>query len=120
MINCLIVGLGGAIGAILRYLISLFQSSKTTFPYATLVTNLIGALIIGVVAGLVLNGNINEKLTLFLKVGICGGFTTFSSFALESNNMITSGKTIESMIYIIISIIGCIMFVTIDEILVKR
>jgi len=73
----LFVALGGALGSVLRYTISLIPC-KTDFPFITLITNFIGALAIGFVIGIV-----NEKspnALLFWKTGVCGGFTTFSTF----------------------------------------
>ena len=117
MINCIYVGLGGFIGSILRYLISLIPlNENNSFPYKTLITNIIGAFIIGVIAALALkNKNINPRLVLFLKTGLCGGFTTFSTFALESYNLFSTGKIIASIIYIILSVTLCILMVLLAD-----
>ena len=83
----LAVALGGALGAVGRYGISLI-SLKTVFPYLTLVTNIIGAIVIGIVVGIVSNkGDVSPNTVLFWKTGVCGGFTTFSTFSLESLNL---------------------------------
>ena len=66
------VGLGGAVGAMLRYAVSLLPY-KGTFPVLTLVTNLLGALAIGVIAGMAARRQAPEGLVLFLKTGVCGG-----------------------------------------------
>lgn len=106
IINCCIIGAGGAIGAVLRYLLSLSSiQGRGGFPFATLLTNILGAFLIGLIAGAAVHGHqIDDRLSLFLRVGVCGGFTTFSTFALESSNMMLSGKTLLAAVYMICSI----------------
>lgn len=106
----LIVGLGGAIGAIFRYIISLIPI-KTEFPFLTFITNFLGALLIGVVLGLAEQKNLSQNLILFIKVGICGGFTTFSTFAAESLGLINKENYFIGAIYICLSICVCIFSV---------
>ena len=81
MTNCIAVGLGGFIGATLRYLVGLIPVCETTlFPVKTFFINIAGCIAIALVAMLASKGSIsNPKFTLFLKTGICGGFTTFST-----------------------------------------
>ena len=83
MLNCVIVGLGGFIGAVLRYLIGFIPiKNPDSFPINTFIINILGALIIGIIAFTAAkNQNLDAKLILFLKVGICGGFTTFFIFS---------------------------------------
>ena len=78
------VAFGGALGAMGRYAISLIPT-KTEFPVLTLLTNLLGALLIGAITGIVAkNDRISANAILFWKTGVCGGFTTFSTFSLEA------------------------------------
>lgn len=92
MINCIIVGLGGFLGAVLRYLIGLLPVNiQNGFPVKTLGINIVGAFVIGLVVALGAKKEWNPQLILFLKVGLCGGFTTFSSFALETSQLIEQG-----------------------------
>lgn len=87
----LIVGAGGFIGSIMRYLVQFFveKGLSSTFPWGTLIANVAGSLIIGMVFGLAEKGNLlSAEWRIFLAVGICGGFTTFSSFAYNNLNMI--------------------------------
>ena len=79
MIKCLCVGLGGAVGAMLRYLIGLVPvGASNGFPVKTLLINILGAFVIGVLAVLGDKHSLPPLLVLTLKTGVCGGFTTFS------------------------------------------
>jgi fluoride exporter len=103
--NLLLVGLGGGIGSMLRYGTSLLIKPKL-FPFATLSVNIIGCFIIGLVfAFSIKEEGISDSWKLFLATGICGGFTTFSAFSLESMGLLQSGKTGLALTYIIVSIL---------------
>lgn len=89
-----IVGAGGFIGSVMRYLVQLWveRGMSSTFPWGTFVANIAGSFIIGVVFALAQKGNLmNAEWRLFLAVGICGGFTTFSSFAYNNLTMLKDG-----------------------------
>jgi len=86
-----IVGAGGFIGSVMRYLVQIFveKGMSTTFPWGTFVANIAGSFIIGIVFALAQKGNIlSSEWRMFLAVGVCGGFTTFSSFAYNNLNML--------------------------------
>ncbi len=118
--NFLYVALGGALGAVLRYLISLLPY-KGSFPILTLVTNLLGAFIIGIVVGVAEeNSKVNSNLILFLKTGFCGGFTTFSTFSLETFNLWNSKKYGLSATYAMLSLLLCLVGVMCGKLLVKK
>lgn len=104
----LFVGLGGAVGAMLRYAISLIPY-KGGFPLMTFVTNILGALLIGFIVGYASKRNVNDSLMLFLKTGLCGGFTTFSTFSLEAYNLFVSGSKILAVCYAGLSAVCCII-----------
>ena len=90
----LIVGSGGFIGSVMRYLVQIFveKGLSSTFPWGTFVANIAGSFIIGVVFALAQKGNLlSVEWRLFLAVGICGGFTTFSSFAYNNLIMLKDG-----------------------------
>ena len=86
----IIVGTGGFIGSVMRYLLQVFIENKllSTFPLATMIANIIGSFIIGVVFALAEKSLMNSDWRIFMSVGICGGFTTFSAFAFNNFNMI--------------------------------
>lgn len=109
MISFVWVALGGAIGAMCRYAISLIPV-KTTFPVLTLITNIAGAILIGFIVGSFADKeDVSENLVLFLKTGVCGGFTTFSTFSLEAFNLLESKQYVEGSIYVALSVIFCII-----------
>jgi len=105
IVKLCMVALGGAVGALARYLISLLPYHGG-FPLLTLATNLIGALVIGIVVGL--SDDMSENGTLFLKTGICGGFTTFSTFSLETLTLLESGRTGLGVLYAAASLLLCV------------
>lgn len=106
MSDCLLIGAGGALGAILRYLIGLLPVSPSNgFPVKTFLINIAGAFVIGAVAALAAKNAINPKLVTFLKVGVCGGFTTFSSFALETEQLMEKGQGGAALAYVAASIV---------------
>ena len=87
----LLVGSGGFIGSVMRYLVQYYmeKSLTTLFPWGTLIANVTGSFIIGIIFALAEEGNLmNAEWRIFLAVGVCGGFTTFSSFAYNNFTMI--------------------------------
>lgn len=101
----LFVALGGALGAVLRYAISLIPC-RTVFPILTLIINIIGALAIGFIVGIVSEKSPNTLL--FWKTGMCGGFTTFSTFSLEAFSMFEKKEFVLGGLYIILSVCLCL------------
>ncbi|MCR5217056.1 MAG: fluoride efflux transporter CrcB [Treponema sp.] len=116
--NCLIVTLGGGLGACARYLIGLIPLKEAfTFPVKTLLINLLGCFVIGLIAALASKtSSLSPKTVLFIKTGICGGFTTFSTFALESEGLIKSGHLGLALLYVALSLAGGIALVLAGQI----
>lgn len=106
MLNCIFVGIGGFLGAVLRYLASFIPvKNPQGFPIVTLIINILGSLCIGLIAfWMSKSSNIDSRLILFLKVGICGGFTTFSTFSLETGELVKSGHIMLAILYIALSV----------------
>jgi len=118
--NVIIVGLGGALGAICRYLITLLPiNPENGFPMKTFLINVIGSFVIGLVAALAAKNALNPRAVIFLKVGICGGFTTFSSLALETEGLLKKGSTGIAMLYVILSLVCGVLAVFAAERLIE-
>jgi CrcB protein len=107
------VALGGGIGAVLRYQLGrgmthwLGVQAVTAFPWATLATNVIGSLAMGLLAGLLArHGQGGEHWRLLAGVGLLGGFTTFSAFSLEMMMLIERGQAAQAFIYAAISVLA--------------
>ena len=100
--NILIVGLGGMLGSILRYLAYVFFGSHS-FPLVTLLINILGSFMIGMISGLALKNVSFGEWRLFLITGVCGGFTTFSTFSMESFQLLQQNRNIAALIYILSS-----------------
>lgn len=107
MAECLLVGIGGFIGSVCRYLIGLIPLSPSNgFPVKTLVINVAGAFAIGLIAAAAAkNADISPRIVLLLKTGICGGFTTFSTFALEISDLVRGGSWAAAAAYMLLSLI---------------
>ena len=114
MSSFLAVGLGGALGAMGRYGISLLPL-KSAFPWLTLLTNVLGALVIGVVVGVTADNAASPNTVLFWKTGVCGGFTTFSTFSLETVTLLSDGKSGLAAAYVALSVVLCLLGVVLGQ-----
>ena len=108
MKHLLLVGLGGFIGSVARFLVSKLNLSWHFFsiPMGTLTVNVLGSFIIGILVGISVKSDlISTDLRLFLMVGFCGGFTTFSSFSSENLMLMQNGQVVTVLIYTALSIL---------------
>ena len=117
----ILIFLGGGLGSVLRYVISkYFNAFDTGIPYGTFLVNVLGSLFIGILLGLSLKNNVlSHNQTLFLAVGFCGGFTTFSTFVFESTELLESADYFNLAFYLIGSIILGISAIFLGLYLVK-
>jgi len=105
MLKFLLIGLGGAIGAVARYIVSGidYKWSFGIFPVSTLIVNLSGSFVIGFLWGLFEVFAVSSNMRMFIFIGILGGFTTFSTFALENFNLLKDGERNIAFLNILIS-----------------
>ncbi|NOY05567.1 MAG: fluoride efflux transporter CrcB [Chlorobi bacterium] len=109
MVNILIIGIGGFLGAISRYFVSSWSQNLpklATFPVGTLVVNITGCLAIGIIFGLVESRNVfNPETRLFLLIGFLGSFTTFSTFGFETFSFFQDGQIGAALLNIALNLI---------------
>ena len=121
MKNVLLVFLGGGLGSSLRYLISKYLNQlENSIALGTFTVNILGSLLIGIIMGFALkNDTHSSTLTLLVATGFCGGFTTFSAFALENYQLLKTGDITNFIAYTLGSIALGILAVFIGIWLVK-
>lgn len=110
LLQCLMVALGGGLGAVLRFGISfLLPVPPGTFPYATFLINALGCLLAGILWG-VFDQSVGKGSTLHLLLitGFCGGFTTFSTFSLEILSFMQQGQWLQVILYAVGSLLICV------------
>lgn len=106
ILHFLLVGLGGAIGAMARHGVNMtsLKIMGPDFPYGTLTANILGSLAIGLLAGCFAHfASWSQEIRLFLVVGMLGGFTTFSSFSLDTVLLFEKGAVVQAILYISLS-----------------
>jgi len=123
MNSFLLVGIGGAFGAMARYGFSeaVVRFWRSDFPLATLLINIIGSVAMGVVMALLgkFAPSWADEARLFLAVGVLGGFTTFSSFSLDSIRLIEAGQIVPAISYVLLSVVICLMGLYLGALLVR-
>ena len=105
LVNILYVAAGGALGSVIRYVVSIAVPKWQMMPIATISVNIIGSLLIGIIIGVTPK---THPTHLIAAIGFCGGFTTFSTFSLETVKMLEDGYNTQALLYIIISMATCL------------
>jgi CrcB protein len=109
----LVVGVGGFVGSVVRYLLSLAAASQSlSFPHGTLWSNLLGCFVIGVVSSVAAATDVlSPTMRLLLATGFCGGFTTMSSFVYEMGQFLRQNEYWFAGVYLLLTWVGCaVMF----------
>jgi CrcB protein len=112
----LLVALGGALGSVSRFWVSGFIATRfgETFPFGTLVANITGSFLIGVFAALTapdISNSYRASIIQFFMIGVCGGYTTFSSFSLQTLNLMREGEWLYACGNILSSVVFCMIAV---------
>jgi CrcB protein len=108
MQNILLAAVGGAIGSVLRYLVGVFSTRwfGPSFPWGTLTVNVVGAFVIGLMVEMIARRfNASPELRVFIVTGIIGGFTTWSSFTLDTMVLFERGATTAAFAYVVGSLV---------------
>lgn len=106
----LLIALGGAVGSVARYLMgrAVHGALHLEFPIGTFAVNVVGCLIIGVLAKFFMHSQTELPLRATLMIGFCGGFTTFSTFTLETLGLLQGGEWSKAAAYVVCSVLICV------------
>lgn len=119
--NCIVIMIGGAIGTLMRYLVSVVALPiSSQLPWGTILINITGSLVIGFFGTLTLATGrypVSESVRLFVMIGLCGGYTTFSSFSLQTLDLMRSGAMVRASINVVASVILCIVAVSVGHLI---
>jgi CrcB protein len=107
------VALGGAMGSVARFWLASAMTALTgpRFPWGTLLINVLGSFVIGLVAGVTLTParvGVHPDIRIFLMTGVCGGFTTFSAFSLQTLELMQVGENVPAVGYAMSSVVFCV------------
>jgi CrcB protein len=120
--SILLVGLGGFVGSVARYLVAILFATQVSsvFPFATLIVNVLGCFLIGILFALSDRGNIlSPEWRILLTTGFCGGFTTFSTFSYESLRLIQDGEILYVAGYVVTSVVAGLAATYVGIILIR-
>jgi fluoride exporter len=122
--NCLIVMAGGALGTLARYLVSLTALPISgRLPWGTIIINITGSFVIGFFGTLTLSSGRHpapDSVRLFVMIGFCGGYTTFSSFSLQTLDLLRSGGFARAAINVVASVVLCVLAVAAGHLLASH
>jgi CrcB protein len=108
MNNFILVAVGGAVGSMARYAVSLIPANST-LPWQTFCVNIAGSFIIGILVALFRSAAISSSLYMLFAVGLCGGFTTFSSFSAESLTLLLNKQILLFGLYTVLGVVTCLL-----------
>ncbi len=113
----LLVAIGGAVGSVARAWVGVtaVRLVGSSFPWGTMLINIVGSLVIGVVAATALSPTrtiVTQEVRIFLMVGFCGGFTTFSSFSLQTFELLREGRAGAALANVALSVVLCLVATT--------
>lgn len=118
------IALGSALGGVLRYGLSRMMTPVSgSFPWGTVVVNVIGCFVIGYFGTLTMASGkyaVSENVRIFVMVGICGGFTTFSAFTLQTFELLRSGEWVRAIANVIVSVTVCLIAVAAGQAFAHR
>lgn len=118
------ITLGSALGGVARYALTrLTLDSSSSFPWGTILINVIGCFVIGFFGTLTYPGSrfeASENIRLFVMVGLCGGFTTFSSFSLQTFDLIRTGEFSRALANVVLSVVICLGAVALGHMVAHR
>ena len=112
MSTLLVIGCGGFLGAISRYMVSgwAYTIFGTGMPYGTLIVNIVGSFLLGIVAQFILAGNLlTATASSFLGIGFLGAFTTFSTFSVQTLELLESGSPLKALLNILLNLLLCLI-----------
>ena len=122
--SCLMVMLGGALGSLTRYAVSVLAAPiSRELPWGTILINVSGSFIIGFFGTLTLASGrfpVSDNLRLLVMIGICGGFTTFSSFSLQTLDLMRAGAVTRAALNVALSVVLCVAAVAIGHMIASR
>jgi fluoride exporter len=124
MLVYLWVAIGSALGGVLRYAVTrLMVEQSAQFPWSTVFINVAGSFVIGFFGTLTLSGGrygVSENTRMFVMVGICGGFTTFSSFSVQTFDLMRSGAWVRAVLNVVLSVVICLFAVALGHYIAER
>ena len=120
MTNILLVAFGGSIGAVLRYLISIFMIPVfgSSFPFGTLLVNVLGSFLMGVIYALGQMSHISPELKALIGIGLLGALTTFSTFSNETLLLMQEGDWLKAILNVVLNLSLCLFMVYLGQQLV--